>query len=127
VFLVHGALSKALRVGVPDKRSVFGKLHASLVQGYRKHLGDNLSLPQEKLCDQAARLNLLTAIAWGELHKGGMFKQGGISAAFETFIKASRDEREVLRLLGLERRPKEVPDLQTYLRQKQREKEAIDG
>jgi hypothetical protein len=83
------------------------------------HVGlDVLTRPLETLCHQAARLKVIGAIAWHRLETEGVFVGGEPHPALSAFREAARDEREVLRMLGLERREKPVPDLATYLREK---------
>lgn len=114
----HGATSKALREGVLDLRSRAGKTYRATCQALGAHVGGELSAPQKALIDQAARLRLLTQFAWAEIDRLGPFKKTGeLVAAFDAYRRAAADERSVLSLLGIERRVKELPTLQDYLKQ----------
>ncbi len=74
-----------------------------------RYLGGDVNVVQEKLIDQAARLGLLTDIAWGELMRSGhLVRKGNVNAAFDPFLKASRDLRAILLVLGLKRHAKEA-------------------
>lgn len=114
-YVTHGGDSNVLRNPL-DGRSPAGKAYKRFCQAMQAHLGGDLSFPEEKLIDQAARFSLLVDIAWRELLDGGVFKKNGeLSTAFEAFFKATRNQREVLNLLGLKRREKEIEDLASYL------------
>lgn len=115
----HGGASKTLLRDPLDLRTVVGRAYHADKQALCAHLAGDPSLPEEKLIDQAARLGILADIAWGSIHRDGLFsKQGALSPAFEAFIKATRDQRDVLRLLGIKRRAKPVPTLEQYLQGK---------
>ncbi len=74
-----------------------------------RYLGGDVNVVQEKLIDQAARLGLLTDIAWGELMRSGhLVRKGSVNAALDPFLKASRDLRAILLVLGLKRHAKEA-------------------
>jgi hypothetical protein len=112
----HGGNSKALLRDPLDLRSSVGRAYYAEKQALRVHVGGDPTMPQEKLIDQCARLGVLNNIAWGELMRAGMLVQGDkLVPAFEAYIKAARELRDVLRLLGIERRTKPVPSLSEYL------------
>jgi len=107
-YLVHGSQRGLLRDPL-DARTRIAKLYEAQMQAYRQHLGGDVSVAQEKLIDQAARLGLLTDIAWAELMRSGhLIKRGRIDAAFDPFLRASRDLRAILLVLGLKRHAKEA-------------------
>lgn len=113
----HGGSSSTLLRDPLDLRTRVGRAYYAEKQGLAIHVGGDPTVPQEKLIDQAARLGVLADIAWGELLRAGMLViDGKVAPAFEAFIKASRDQRDVLRALGIERRSKPVPTLDDYLR-----------
>lgn len=116
VFITHGGGSRAI-LGMPfDQRSAFGKAHTHYRDAYRAHVGSALSVPQEDLCDMAARLKLLTHICFTELMQGGVFAADGtLRAAFGALIRSEADLRAVLSLLGIERRERAVPTLRQVL------------
>jgi len=107
-FLVHGRHRALLRDPL-DARTRVGRAYAAQMVQYRQHLGGDVSVAQEKLIDQAARLGLLADIAWGELIRSGrLIKRGSVNAAFDPFLRASRDLRAILLVLGLKRHAKEA-------------------
>jgi hypothetical protein len=116
----HAGYSGALRLGRFDLRSTMGREYRDRVAALIVHLGgaDALSTPQRTLVDRAARLGLLVENMWDELSRTGTLKKGETTSAFHGFLRVVADEERVLRLLGLERRTKTVPDLDTYLRNK---------
>jgi hypothetical protein len=88
------------------------------------HLGgeENVTGPQRVLIDHCARLHVLKRLAWDELSRSGAFRNGEPRPAYDAFRRAAADERSVLVMLGLERRAKEVPDLQDYLAARNRKR-----
>jgi hypothetical protein len=127
VVIRHGGESTALRLGRFDLRSSLGKQYRSRVEALVAHLGgaDAVSVPLRSLVDQAARLHLLVGIAWTELSKTGAFLKGEPTPALHAFLRLIGEERSVLVTLGLERKAREVPDLQTYLEQKAKEQKRL--
>lgn len=122
VTVLHAGKSRALWEATLDGRSKVGKAVAAEDAVLRAHVGlGALSRPLETLCHQAARLKVIGAIAWHRLETEGVFLGGEPHPALSAFREAARDEREVLRLLGLERRAKELPTLAEYLRQKEQD------
>lgn len=123
----HATTSEALKRGILDLRSRSGKAYRATCEALTLHLGGELSAPQKALVDQAARLRLMTQFAWAELGRTGPFKKTGeLVAAYDAYRRAAADEREVLRLLGIERRVKELPSLQDYLKGKEGDAHGAD-
>lgn len=118
VSITHGGDSRVLLRDPLDRRTRIGKAYRDHCQALSAHVGGEPTRPQAELIDQAARLALLAKIAWAELFRGGVFVNGtGQPApALETWLKAARDQRAVLQLLGLERRSRDVT-LSEYLQQ----------
>lgn len=117
-YVSHAAGSNLLEDPL-DNRTRVGKTYRAQRAVLSAHVGGHPTHPQEKLIDQAVRLAMLTDIAWAELMRSKkLVTNGAVHPAFEAFLKASRDQRAVLIILGLKRRTKDVPDLQDYLRQK---------
>ena len=116
----HAGGSKVLLHAAFDMRSAVGKAYQARVDELVAHLGgtEMVTAPQRTLIDHAARLRLLALLAWDEISTGGAFREGEPTSAFDAYRRVSADERDVLRTLGLERRTKSVPDLDTYLRAK---------
>jgi hypothetical protein len=108
----HGGSSKALLHAPLDLRSAVGKAYRNELQALLAHVGgeQHVSTPQRALCDQAARLALLEAMAWAEVLRDGVH-----APAAQVFLRASSERRAVLVLLGLERKTKPAPTLEQYL------------
>lgn len=118
VTLQHGGSGRnSIMQARLDLRSRAGKAFIAEVAALKAHLGETLlTAPVTALVEQAARLALLEHIAWAELSRAEALTKGGVvHAAFEPFLRASRDRRAVLVMLGLERKQKEIPDLKQYL------------
>src|SRR2546427_1632887 len=118
ILLRHASDSRALRYADLDLRSTAGREYAATKATLTAHLGGEVTAPQAILVDHAARLHVLTRLAWDELSRSGAFRDGEPRPAYDAFRRAAADERSVLVTLGLERRAKDVPDLQDYLRSK---------
>lgn len=115
VAVTHGG-SSALRHVELDLRTRAGKAWRENCEALKAHIGGDPSVAQAALIDQAARLRLLSQIAWAEIERRGAFKGGQVQPAVDAYRRAIADEREVLRLLGLERRVKPVGSLEDYLK-----------
>ncbi|MEW8202733.1 MAG: hypothetical protein AB2653_17510 [Candidatus Thiodiazotropha endolucinida] len=118
VHVIHGGKASSLLTADLDGRTRLAKQYKEQVEALERHLGNDLTPPQARLVDQAARLALLGGIAWQEIITKQPFSKGGVSPAIETFIKATQQERQVLIALGIERRTKDIPDLSNYLEKK---------
>lgn len=118
VHVIHGGKASSLLTADLDGRTRLAKQYKEQVEALEQHLGNDLTPPQARLVDQAARLALLGGIAWQELITNQPFPNGEASSAIETYIKATQQERQVLIALGIERRIKDVPDLSNYLEKK---------
>jgi len=120
VIVKHAGDSHALRLGRLDMRSDMGKMFQSRVQLLTQHLGgpSELTVPQSTLVEHCARLYLLRRAAWDEVMRSGAYRDGVPRPAVDSYRRVAGDEVEVLKLLGIERRVKQVPDLDSYLRSK---------
>ena len=114
----HGANSRVLKRAALHRGSTLGREYAAQCEALSAHLGGAPSTPERLLIDQAARIHLLVQFAWAELLRAGAFHEGEPRPAFDAFRRAAADQREVLRLLGIERRTKPVPALHEYIRTK---------
>jgi hypothetical protein len=115
-YVVHGGVSALARDAI-DGRTTLARHYREQLAALLAHVGNEaLTHPRRELVDQGARYALLVRIAWGEVLHAGIVSEGRITPAFETFLKASREHREVLGILGLERRERPVPNLEDYLR-----------
>ncbi|MBU1222305.1 MAG: hypothetical protein KKA22_04000 [Gammaproteobacteria bacterium] len=117
IIMVHAGGSAAFRTGIFDGRTKLAKLYKQHVAAIEAHLGGDLTPPQSRLVDQAARLALLTELTWAEIDKHGVFKDGDVRPAVDSFLRTAQQERDVLRLLGIERRQKAIPSLDEYLKE----------
>lgn len=116
VAITTGGQSVNLLRAPLDERTRAGKAYRRHVQTLERHLGGDLTAPQSRLVDQAARLALIAELAWAQIRDGGVFnKKGDVRPALDAYHKAIREERAILQLLGIERRQKPLPDLQEYI------------
>lgn len=127
IFPVHAGAAKVLRKGVIDRRGVLGSAFYSELAGLRSHVGGEPSLPQERLTEQGARLHLLEAMAWAEVQGAGRLirADGTAHPALDVLLRTMRERREVLKLLGLERRAKPVQTLDEIMAHPQIEPEPV--
>ena len=119
-WIVSGLASKTFMSARIDRRTAMGKCYERLFSALTNHLGgeDNLSEPERLLCDQACKYLLLADISWQHMMEQGIFTEDGTAnKALEAFTRCSRNQAEILRTLGIQRRPKEVMDLQDYIRE----------
>lgn len=115
VLVRHAGDTVALRYADLDLRSTAGREYRTRVQALTAHIGGDPTAPQATLIDHAARLHVLARLAWDELSRTGAFRDGEPRPAFQAYRSAAADEREVLRMLGIERRAKELPSLSDVL------------
>lgn len=120
VFPVHGGAAKVLRQGVLHRGGTLGKAYGTELAGLTAHVGGDPSLPQARLIEQGARLHLLEAMAWAEVQgaRGLIRADGTAHPALDVLLRTMRERREVLKLLGLNRKAKDVPTLQEFLAQR---------
>lgn len=118
VFPVHAGAAKVLRKGVIDRRGVLGQAYHGELLALRAHVGDEPSLPQARLIEQGARLHLLEAMAWAEVQASGRLirTDGTAHPAIDVLLRTMRERREVLKLLGLKRKARDIPTLQDLLK-----------
>jgi hypothetical protein len=84
-------------------------------------MGGNLTAPQERIADQAVRLSLLEDIAWAELSRArSIITKGGtgLHPAFDAVLRAAKAHRDVLEVVGIQRKEKPIPSLQEYFASK---------
>ena len=107
------ALARALRSGgALDQRFALSKVIRAYASEYRAHVGDAASAPLTHLCDSAARHRVIANVAFTDLMQHGLFTtNGSVRGSFEVWRRADGDLRECLRLLGLERKARDVPTL----------------
>lgn len=117
IIMVHAGGSAAFRTGIFDGRTKTAKLYKQHVAALEAHLGGDLTTPQSRLVDQAARLALLGELIWSDIDKHGVFKNGDARPVVDAYLKATKEERDVLRLLGLRRHQKPLPTLDEYLKE----------
>jgi len=113
--VVHGCYQHFSRV---DRRTKEGKLISHIEASLADALGGDLS-PQEILSVQRA-----SVIAWrcSRFEKHILSGNGNTPESLErNYLSWVRALMDILRTLGLERRAKEITDLQTYLAQKDAE------
>ena len=114
-YVTHGGVSALSREPI-DSRTAMGKQYRQQLAALLAHVGEeNLTHPRRELIDQGARSALLVRLAWAQVLRQGVVAKGRITPAFEALLKASREQREVLGLLGLARREKQAPTIDEYL------------
>lgn len=115
----HAGNSRTLRLGRFDLRRTEGRKYRAVVTALTQHLGgpDVLTEPQRQLIDQAARLAIISGLAWDQLDRGAFRKREPVPA-LNTYKSVIADIRSILSMLGLERRAKDVPDLHDYIARK---------
>lgn len=120
IVVVHAGGSRALSRAAFDMRSTVGKAYRARVDELTAHLGgpDMVTVPQRIFVEHAARLGVLALLALEEINRSGAFSGGDARPALDVYRRLAADEREVLRTLGLERKVKQVPDLDAYLQSK---------
>lgn len=110
-FIVHGGSRSLLRDPF-DMRTRVGRAYAMQQNALKTHVGGVPTVPQERLIDQAVRLGLLADIAWSALIRAGkVVNDGGQHPAFEAYLKATRDQRDIFKLLGITTHQRQVLDV----------------
>jgi hypothetical protein len=108
-FVTHGGASALRGRSAIDLRTSLGRKYKAGLIELKSHLGNELTPPQVRLVDMATRLGLLSDLAWGELmREGDLIKDGAAHPAIDVFLKSSKHQKEVLALLGLERKVRNV-------------------
>jgi hypothetical protein len=110
--------------GALDQRFGFAKTISTYEREYREHVGEGLSVVMADYCRSAGTAKAIRNLALRRLMDAGpLDEKDETRAAYESYRKADADLREILRVLGLEKREKELPSLPEYLAAKAREKE----
>ena len=109
-----------------DGRTVLMKLYRRRFADYTAHVGGELTVTMSRMIEQAVRLSLLSDACWQAVARQGVVKKGKPSGAFEGALRSAREEREVLRLLGLSPTEKRLPSLTEYLSAKDSEPDDAD-
>lgn len=108
-----------------DGRSVWPRRWRELVRLHLSDLGGEECVSEAELALVKRAATLILELERREL---GFAQAGQVSdqqlAVFQTTVNTLR---RLLESIGLQRRAKEVPDLQTYLRQKSRQADADDA
>ncbi len=110
VYLTTGVESVALMQSPIDQRSALGRIYKKRISELQAHLGNDLSVPKQALADQSVRLSILSDLSWGEVMKvdGLIRKDGTPHPSIDIFMKASKHQRDMLGVLGIQRRAKDV-------------------
>lgn len=72
-------------------------------------------LPKVALLEIEAKLYAIARLAYADLMQDGLIKDGALHVSFEPFMRATKEQRAVLALLGLEHRVREL-DINDILR-----------
>lgn len=108
--VLHPSARKFLKDPL-DQRTTVGKHYTAYKTELSAHVGGSPTIVQTELIDQAAKLKVLSAMAWYELMTFGSVsipKKGQMHPAFDGFLRVTRDQRTVLTTLGLRRAAKEI-------------------
>lgn len=111
VLVKHASGSRALMRAPFDLRSTVGRAYQQRVHELVAHIGGEANAVQRTLIDHAARLHLVTRLAWEEIGRSGALRDGAPSPALDTYRRAAAEERSVLLTLGLNRVAREIPRL----------------
>lgn len=109
-----GTTSLALRHAALSRGTRLGRAYDTAVQEFTAHVGGEPSAVMKVLIDRAARAGLLAQIAWAEVVRVGAFRNGEPRGAFDAYRRAAADEREVLKLLGIQRQARPVQAIEDY-------------
>lgn len=121
---VPGAPGPALRHGLrsatlldqPEMAEAF----AEKVRAIETDLGSDLSTLKASAVREAARLSLIVdSLGSDLLARGVMTPKGNTRAALSAYTMAFDRLQKLMALLGLERTPKGVPALQSYIAERQ--------
>jgi hypothetical protein len=116
VKITHGFRSKALMRDPLHAGTVVGKAHRAYIAALTSDLGGDLSTAERTLVEQVSRLHLIAQLAWNNVAREGLFgKSGHARPAYDAFLRTVNNQREILKVLGLQRRAKPVLSLQEYL------------
>jgi hypothetical protein len=120
VALRYGAHSALMSAEIVlDQRTREGKFERAVIERRIAHCGgaENVTEPLMSCIRHSARLELAVALCWAEVRRGRLLNENGEpSGALRAFLVCGRALGETLRLLGLERRERPVPNLEDYLR-----------
>jgi hypothetical protein len=120
--ITTGVDSKAVR-GELDQRFGFAKAISTYTEQYRAHVASD-SVVMDDLCRSAAVHKAIRNLALARMNGQPFDNADQARAAYEALRRADADHRAVLAVLGIQRREKEIPDLQSYLAQKAKERDA---
>lgn len=121
ITLQHGGSTGGLlRTGMLDRRSRLGKLELTQIRELTAMLGGDVTPALAALVTHRARVHILTLVAWAELSSRNLFNASGEPVpALDAFLRLVHEDRELLKLIGLRRKPKDVPELGDYLKRKE--------
>jgi hypothetical protein len=121
--ITTGVNSKAVR-GQLDGRYAFARAVSTYEREYREHVGEDCSVALADMCRSAAIHKAVFNLALARVMDAGpLDDKDEARAAYEAWRRADSDLRQVLHVLGLQKRKKELPDLHTYLQQRAKEAE----
>jgi len=122
VTIKHGYGSGLLRTALLDRRSKLGKMELQQIQELTAQIGGDPSPAMAAMITHRARVHILVLCAWQELNRRNLFSDEGEPVpALDAYLRLVREDRELLRLIGLTRVKKPVPSLTEYLHKKAQE------
>jgi len=113
--ITGGSPQRSLLTDPLDRRSQVYKIITERIKELREHIGTDITYPLSRVLEQAARLSILVDTAWAAVNRDGVLHRGEATSAAEAFRKLAAEERQVLAVLGLERRERQVPRLKDVL------------
>ena len=113
-YITHGGKSNILSEPL-DSRTVIGRAYKAGLRELRAHAGGtDITAVQSRMIDQTVRLGILADLSWAELLRSGPVVDGNPAPAATIFLNTSRQYRDSLVQLGVEKRRK-VIKLTDYL------------
>lgn len=118
ITLVHGGAAKVAAGRVIDRRTRLGKEDELHQTELTAHVGGEPTVAQRELIVQASWFRILRGIAFAELMEAVEAGQPiSQHPALDAIYKAAHQQREALKLLGLDRKAKDI-SLKDVLNQK---------
>jgi len=115
VSLIHGGSSRKALYDPLDKRTVEHRFCFERKKALLAHLAGDATVFEQELVEQEVRLAMLARIAWIAIEQGNLLAEEGLAPAAEAYVRLTREQRAVMQLLGIQRRTKPVPTLETYI------------
>lgn len=113
-FVTHGGRS-LLKDDPIDGRTVVAREYRRQLAALHAHVGTAATHPHLELIEQAARFAVLARVSWAEVMREGITNGSELTPSFVALVRVSKEQREALQLLGLERKEKPTGSIDEYL------------